>query len=98
MAFLVVRKGEEVYKEAAYGDGPVHAACVAVETITQLSGRLETFDIRANTPGKDAMGEAWVTVSFEGETVKGNGASTDIVEAAVKAYLNAINKYLALRQ
>jgi 2-isopropylmalate synthase len=69
---------------------------MAIERIAGVSGRLEQFEVRATTPGKDALGEAYLTVSFNGKTYKGNGASTDIIEAAVTAYLNAMNKYLAL--
>ena len=84
--------------DTAIGDGPVDAACKAVERIAGVSGRLEQFNIRATTPGKDALGEAYVTVRFEGKDYKGNGASTDIIEAAVSAYLNAMNKYIALKE
>jgi len=74
----------------------VHAACMAIERIVGISGRLEEFQIRAASPGKDAMGEAHVIVNFENRPFTGTGASTDIIEAAVLAYLNALNKYLAL--
>lgn len=96
MALVTLRKGEETFTDTATGDGPVHAACMAIERIAGISGRLERFDIRATTPGKDALGEAYVTVAFGEKTYKGNGASTDIIEAAVSAYLNALNKCIAL--
>ena len=84
--------------ETATGDGPVHAACMAIERISGVSGRLSEFHIRAATPGKDALGDAHVTVEFEGKSYYGTGASTDIIEAGVKAYLNALNKYFAMKQ
>ncbi|MCH7958853.1 MAG: 2-isopropylmalate synthase [Candidatus Hydrogenedentes bacterium] len=89
--------GDEELTATATGDGPVHAACMAIEQIVGEIGRLEEFTIRAITPGKDAMGEAHVVVRFAKRDFVGNGASTDIIEAAVKAYLNALNKYLALK-
>ena len=96
-AFIRLCQGETKLMETAYGDGPVDAACKAIERITQVSGRLEHFNIRATTPGKDAMGEAHVTVNVDDKKFYGNGASTDIVEAAVVAYLNAVNKCIAFR-
>ena len=96
MATVELRKGEEILKASASGDGHVHAACTAIEQIVGISGRLEEFQIRAASPGKDAMGEAHVIVNFEKRPFTGTGASTDIIEAAVLAYLNALNKYLAL--
>jgi len=44
------------------------------------------------TSGKDAQGEVTVTLEVNGSTVVGRGTSTDVIEASVKAYLNAINK------
>jgi len=98
MALIKLKRGDDVLMETAVGDGPVHAACNAIERIIGVSGKLERFEIRATTPGKDALGEAYVTVTFGNQPFSGNGASTDIIEAAVKAYLNAVNKYLAFQE
>jgi 2-isopropylmalate synthase len=98
MALVTLKRGEESFVETATGDGPVHAACMAIERITGITGRLSTFQIRAATPGKDALGDAHVTVEFEDRAYYGTGASTDIIQAAVIAYLNALNKYLAMKR
>jgi len=98
MALVKLRRGDQLFCDSAVGDGPVHAACMAIERITQISGRLEEFEIRANTPGKEAMGEAHVVVRIGDRDYRGTGASTDIIEASVLAYLNAINKYLVLSE
>jgi 2-isopropylmalate synthase len=97
MALVEVQRGETVITEMATGDGPVDAACRALEKAVGISGRLEQFDIRATTPGKEALGEAYVTLQIQGKSYKGNGADTDIIVAAVAAYLNALNKYVALK-
>jgi 2-isopropylmalate synthase len=97
MALVKLRRGQEEFLDTAIGDGPVDAACQAIERIVGVSGRLQEFNIRAASPGKDALGEAHVTVLMDGKSYYGSGASTDIIEAAVKAYLAAVNKYLALR-
>ncbi len=98
MAMVELRKGEVKLADTALGDGPVDAACMAIERIVGVSGRLEEFQIRAASPGKDAMGEAHLIVNFDKRPFTGTGASTDIIEAAVLAYLNALNKYLALME
>ena len=56
------------------------------------------YGIQAVTQGKDALGEVKVKASVEGKTVMGRGASTDIIEASAKAYVNAVNNYLAQSQ
>jgi 2-isopropylmalate synthase len=97
MALVKLKRGQEEYFDTAIGDGPVDAACQAIERVIGVSGRLQEFNIRAASPGKDALGEAHVTVLLDGKSYYGTGASTDIIEAAVRAYLSAVNKYLALR-
>ncbi len=98
MALVKLQHGEQLLMDTAVGDGPVDAACRAVERIVGASGRLEQFEIRATTPGKEALGEAYVIVTFDGRQYRGNGASTDIIEAAVMAYVNAANKYVVYRE
>ncbi|MEJ5189980.1 MAG: alpha-isopropylmalate synthase regulatory domain-containing protein, partial [Breznakiellaceae bacterium] len=41
--------------------------------------------------GEDAQGEATVKIAYEGRRWNGRGISTDIIEAAIKAYIAAIN-------
>ncbi|RJP68044.1 MAG: 2-isopropylmalate synthase [Candidatus Abyssobacteria bacterium SURF_17] len=78
------------------GDGPVDATYKTIERITGITGRLLEYSINAVTIGKDAMGEAFVKVRFQDDTVAGHGLSTDVIEASAKAYLNALNKWLSL--
>jgi 2-isopropylmalate synthase len=44
------------------------------------------------------VGEVFVQVEFDGLVHGGKGASTDIVEASGRAYLNATNKVLFARR
>ena len=97
MALVKLTKGSEEMIDTAVGDGPVHASCMAIERMTGVSGNLLEFTLKAATPGKDALGDAHVTVEFEGKAIYGQGVSTDIIEAAVRAYLAALNKFLALK-
>ncbi len=95
VAAVRLKRGEEIIDGAATGDGPVDAAFKAIETVTGVQGRLDNFQIRAVTPGKDALGEAHVRVQIGDRIFSGADASTDIIEAAAKAYLNAVNKHIA---
>ena len=89
----ISREGEAV-EEAACGDGPIDAIFHAVERATGLEVTLKDYRIRAITSGKDALGEGTVKVEKDGKSYVGRGISTDIIEASVKAYINAINKML----
>jgi 2-isopropylmalate synthase len=53
---------------------------------------LHELSIDAITPGGDAVGEASLQASIDGKTFTGRAASPDIVNASVRAYLNALNK------
>ncbi len=74
------------------GDGPIAAAFEAVNQIVGLTVELLDLTIRAATPGRDAVGEVSLRVSVEGKTFTGRAASTDVVDAAVRGYLHAMNK------
>jgi 2-isopropylmalate synthase len=53
------------------------------------------YALRAVSQGKDALGEVTVKVDFGGgRTITGKGASTDVIEASARAYLNAVNRSL----
>ncbi len=80
-------------EEAATGDGPVDAAFNAVERCIGDSFTLEDYIVRSVTGGKDAQGEVIVKLDKNGKKARGRGLSTDVVEASVKAYVDAINKY-----
>ena len=78
--------------EAATGDGPVEAAFKALERATGIEMKLKNFEVRSVTVGEDAQGEVTVTVEYNGHSYRGNGISTDIVEAGARAYLEVINR------
>jgi len=85
-------RNDKTITEAATGDGPVDAAFNAIERVVGFNMDLQSYNIKAVTEGKDALGEAIVRASYGGKVFIGRGISTDIVEASVKAFLNAINR------
>ncbi|MFH1190025.1 MAG: 2-isopropylmalate synthase [Candidatus Omnitrophota bacterium] len=92
-ARLTIRYGGRITEASSTGDGPVDACYRAIDKITGISGRLMDYQIRSVTKGKDALGEVSVKVESKGKMFSGRGASTDIIEASIKAYVNAINKH-----
>ena len=94
-ATVRLKKGSTVFGPAsACGDGPVDAMFKAIDLITKVPGTLLDYSIQAVTKGEDAVGEVSVSVRFGGSLVVAKGASTDIVEASAKAYLNSLNRHL----
>ncbi|MBW3540486.1 MAG: 2-isopropylmalate synthase [Planctomycetes bacterium] len=84
--------------DAAIGDGPIDAVFNAVERITGIESRLEDFQVRGVSGGKDALGEVSVEVTIDGRQFFGKGISTDIIEASARAFLKAVNKAFAQRE
>ncbi|MDR2425576.1 MAG: 2-isopropylmalate synthase [Endomicrobium sp.] len=79
-------------REAACGTGPVDAAYKAIDKITAMDLKLTDYSLRAVSSGEDALGEVNLKASYNRMIYSGKGTSTDIVEASVKAYMQAINK------
>ncbi len=91
-ATIRLKKSDKIIQDAACGDGPVDACYNTINRITGTNCKLREYNLRALTGGKEAMGEVTVRIESRNKFVTGRGASTDIIEASVKAYLNAINK------
>ncbi len=87
----LTRADEDVFCDAAIGDGPIDAVFNAMERIVGVEARLEDFQVRSVSHGKDALGEVAVILSVGDRTYHGKGVSTDIIEAAARAYLKALN-------
>ncbi|MDR1651580.1 MAG: 2-isopropylmalate synthase [Synergistaceae bacterium] len=78
--------------EAAVGNGPVDAAYKAILKILPFQPELAEFRIRATSELADAVGEAHVILRCKDIKAQGRGASTDIIEATMRAYLEAVNR------
>jgi 2-isopropylmalate synthase len=93
-ATIKLKQGDRELMDSAVGDGPVDAVCRAVDRITGITGKLSAYSIHAVTQGKDALGEVLVQIEYENRFYAGRGASTDIIEASAKAYINAVNRII----
>ena len=95
---LLDTKTDEELTETAAGDGPVNSVIEAIDKATGLKGSLVDYTVRSISRGTDAVGEVFVHVEFEGTSYTGKAASTDIIDASARAYLNAVNKALYARE
>ncbi len=91
-AQITLRKGGKELQGISIGDGPIDAAFSAIGQIIGYRYELDDFQIQAVTEGTEAMGSALVKLRFEGKLYSGNGISTDIIGAGIRAYINAVNK------
>ena len=91
-AQITLEKDGNAMPGICIGDGPVDAAFKSIEQIIGFHYELDDFQIQSVTEGKQALGSAVVRLRFNGKLYSGNGISTDILEAAIRAFLGAVNK------
>ena len=91
----LIKKARDVSGESS-GDGPVDACFKAIDRITGYKAKLEDFRLEAVTSGKDALGQVSLKLKIKNSILAGRGSSTDIIEAAIRAYLDAVNKFEVL--
>ncbi|MDP3042381.1 MAG: 2-isopropylmalate synthase [Candidatus Omnitrophota bacterium] len=91
-AQVILIKGGKNISGVSSGDGPVDACFKAIDKITGYKAKLEDFRLEAVTSGKDALGQVSLRLKVKDSIISGRGSSTDIIEAAVKAYIDAANK------
>ncbi len=74
------------------GDGPIAATFAAIDRLMDFNVVIEDLELRATTPGRDAMGDVTLRARIDGQTFTGRGGHTDVVYASARAYVHAINK------
>ena len=97
-AAMRLRVGEDITDRIEHGDGPVDATYKAISAITNTKSKLLKFEVKGITGGTDALGEVVVSLEEDDRTARGHGADTDIIVAAAKAYINALNKLAARKK
>ena len=82
----------------AEGDGGVDAAFKAIRALFPHEAELRLYSVGAVTEGTDAQAKTTVRLEENGRLVDGQGADTDTIVAAVRAYVHALNKLLVKRE
>ncbi len=83
---------------SANGDGPVDSSFNAVRAVCPHAAELTLYSVGAITGGSDAQARTTVRLEEDGRSVDGQGADTDTVISAVRAYIHALNKLLVKRE
>ena len=96
-ATIGIESGGKLLESASYGDGPVDASFKAIDTLTSMKVELVEYAIEAVTEGKDAIGAVRIIVKSNDIEAMGRGISTDVIEASIKAYLDALNRIVIFK-
>ena len=92
MSQVTLKRNDEIICGVSNGDGPIDSAFRAIEQCVGHHYELDDFQVQSVTEGKEALGSALVRLRNNGKLYSGNGTSTDIVAASIRAYINALNK------
>ena len=88
---ILEREGEKL-SGTGTGNGPIDSAFMAIEQCIGHHYELDDFQIQSVTEGKESLGAALVRLRSNGKLFSGNGLSSDICGASLRAYINALNK------
>ncbi len=91
-ANVTLEKDGQKFTGVSTGDGPIDAAFHAIEQIIGHHYELDDFQVNAVTKGRGAVGSSIIRLRAGGKLYSGNGVSTDIIGACIRAYINALNK------
>lgn len=80
------------------GNGPVDAAINAVRSVMIDQINIQEFFIQAMTRGSDDLGRVHMQMEASGRIVHGFSVHTDIVMAAVEAYVDGLNKIIKKKE
>ena len=86
-----------VVRSEATGDGPVDATFNAIRELFPHEARLVLYSVGAVTEGSDAQARTTVRLEEGGKMVDGQGADTDTIVSAARAYVHALNKLVTKR-
>ncbi len=91
------RAGHQVHADGA-GTGLIDAVCQSISRAAGVQARVVAFRAYSVGPGSEAVGEVELEVQLPGRRVAVRASSTDVVEAAGRALVAALNQYNASRR
>jgi len=97
-AHVVLADGDGKVEADGEGNGMIDAAMEAISRATGIGGNVLDFKVSSVTKGGDALGDVVIQLEVDGLKAAGRGVATDVVEASARAYLNAVNKIVRLRE
>ena len=96
-ATVVLTDGDRKVEGHGEGNGMIDAAIAAIGEATGVHGSVVDFKVSSVTGGGDALGDVVIQLAVDSHKASGRGLATDVVEASARAYLNAVNKLVRLR-
>lgn len=88
---VVIRRDGKTLTQTSHGNGPIDALFKAVDKALGFATRMVMYSVSMMGTGTDATAEVIVTAELRGRRFHGRYRSTDVIEASLRAYMNACN-------
>ncbi|MEA1915211.1 MAG: 2-isopropylmalate synthase [Campylobacterota bacterium] len=98
-AAVTIRHNGIEITDAGIGDGAMDAIFKTIDRLTGYTGRLNDYNVKAVSEGKDALAKVICKVTFneDNPSMIGHGLSIDTMIASARAYIGALNSYLSMK-
>ena len=91
VGLVVIRRAGKPLTQTSHGTGPIDALFHAVDKALGFSTRMILYSVSTLSAGTEARAEVVVTVELRGHRFHGRHRSTDVIEASLRAYMQACN-------
>ncbi len=97
---ITIKHHDKIITDAGVGNGTMDAIFKTIDRISGISGELVDYRVNAVTEGKDALAKVTVKVIFDESrpAITGHGLHIDTMVASARAYISALNSYLATKE
>lgn len=93
-ATVKLKRGEEILKLSAVGDGPIDALYSAIKKLVGWDIDLKEYKISSMSRGKEALGRVSIRIEYNHKIYATRAMDTDIIKASALALINGINSIL----
>ncbi len=91
VGIVVLERESGSVTQSSHGSGPIDALFKAVDRALGLAPRLVYYSLYTLSTGPDAQAEVTVTTELKGHRFHGHHRSADVIEASLRAYMQACN-------
>lgn len=88
----LIKPDESSIENSAGGQGAVEALFNTLDKMIEEEVHITDFNLSSIGSGRDALAQSNVKLTIGENEFSGRGSSQDVLEAAVKAFLNAVNR------
>jgi 2-isopropylmalate synthase len=93
-ASVVLKKGEEIYKSRAVGNGAIDSLYTAMKEAVGIDIKLNEYKITSISKGKEALGKVRIQAEYNNKIYSSRAIDADIVKASALAFLSSVNSII----